>query len=380
MSHDQFREWLSGIDQLPRRNTGKPREFGPEARRLRRPRKTAMAAGDDCRCPHCSTPAKAFRFQCWPRPDNDRQLYPQPVESEPIASPVTKSPESSRCRVALSGVQTGPAGPVAFVAAGDLLLQDRASVISDGGYGPRYGNGPVMIPRRTRCETSPLPSWSMILDCAGNQVPTPEFPQIGVHGAGPPCFQQPREVPHEISRSPAPVLRRTVTTGKRKITKRVHTCRWVEDVPVRSGAGAFRVTWIGHEISDPASGKIRQSSARITNLPVHRHNVREIAECGRARWKVENEGFNVLKQGCNLDRNFGHGSENLASVLLVLNLLAFAMHAACDLAERTRQDARQAAGSRDRMFRQLQVLTARIVFDTWRQLLDVVADKIEIPP
>ena len=184
----------------------------------------------------------------------------------------------------------------------------------------------------------------------------------------------------EVSRRPAETLRRTVTTGKRKITKRVHTYRWVEDVPVRSGAGAFRVTWIGHEISDPASGKVRQSFARITNLPVHRHNVREIAECGRARWKVENEGDNVLKQGYNLDRNFGHGSENLASVLLVLNLLAFAMHTACDLAERAWQDARQAAGSRDWMFRQLQVLTARIVFDTWRQLLDVVADKIEIPP
>ena len=74
--------------------------------------------------------------------------------------------------------------------------------------------------------------------------------------------------------------------------------------------------------------------------------------------------------------NSGHGSENLASVLLVLNLLAFAMHTACDLAER----AWQAAGSGDWMFRQLQALTARVVFDTWRQLLNVVADKIEIPP
>ena len=92
------------------------------------------------------------------------------------------------------------------------------------------------------------------------------------------------------------------------------------------------------------------------------------------------EGFNVLKQCYHLDRNFGHGSENLASVLLVLNLLAFFMHTACDLAEKAWQDARQAAGSRDWMFRQLQVLAARMVFENWTTLQDVVADKVEIPP
>ena len=97
----------------------------------------------------------------------------------------------------------------------------------------------------------------------------------------------------ELSRRQAQTRRRTVTTGKRKITKRVHAYRWVEDVPVRSGAGAFKVTWIGHEISDPASGRVRQSFARITNLKVDRHNVQEIAECGRARWKVENEGMDA---------------------------------------------------------------------------------------
>ncbi len=169
----------------------------------------------------------------------------------------------------------------------------------------------------------------------------------------------------ELSRRPVQTLRRTVTTGKRKITLRFHSYRWLEDVPIRSGAGALRVTWIGQEIPEPASGKVRQSFARMTNLPVDRHNVREIAECGRARWKVENEGFNRLKNnGYHLDRNFGHGSENLASVLLVHNLLAFAMHTACNLAETAWQDARQPAGSRDWMFRQLQVIAASVVFET----------------
>ncbi|MDE2915453.1 MAG: hypothetical protein OXL68_21365 [Paracoccaceae bacterium] len=37
--------------------------------------------------------------------------------------------------------------------------------------------------------------------------------------------------------------------------------------------------------------------------------------------------------GYHLEHSFGHGKETLASVLVVLNLLAFAMHGACDLFE-----------------------------------------------
>jgi hypothetical protein len=45
---------------------------------------------------------------------------------------------------------------------------------------------------------------------------------------------------------------------------------------------------------------------------------------GRARWKVENETFNTLKnQGYHLAHNFGHGYRNLSVVLVMLMMLAF---------------------------------------------------------
>jgi hypothetical protein len=63
----------------------------------------------------------------------------------------------------------------------------------------------------------------------------------------------------------------------------------------------------------------------VTDLAIGRDNVVERAACGRARWKVENETFNTLKtKGYNLEHNFGHGQHNLAAVLAILNLLAFA--------------------------------------------------------
>jgi hypothetical protein len=45
---------------------------------------------------------------------------------------------------------------------------------------------------------------------------------------------------------------------------------------------------------------------------------------GRARWKIENETFNTLKnQGYHFEHNYGHGHQHLSVVLAMLMLLAF---------------------------------------------------------
>jgi hypothetical protein len=48
----------------------------------------------------------------------------------------------------------------------------------------------------------------------------------------------------------------------------------------------------------------------VTSLPVSKDNLAEIVACGRTRWKIENESFNVLKNhDYELEHNFGHGQE-----------------------------------------------------------------------
>ena len=114
--------------------------------------------------------------------------------------------------------------------------------------------------------------------------------------------------------------------------------------------------------------------AFVTDLPVDRDNVAELPACGRARWKIENESFNVLKQGgYNLEHNFGHGQQNLDAVLVVLNLLAFAFHTVCDLAERAWQNARQTVSSRRQFFDTMQAMTAYHVFPSWQHLIETLA-------
>ena len=89
------------------------------------------------------------------------------------------------------------------------------------------------------------------------------------------------------------------------------------------GKDALNVNWIGVTISD-ANGKVTYPSAFITSLAVSRANIAEIAACARARWKIENETFNTLKnQGYQFEHNFGHGEQHLSVVFALLMMLAF---------------------------------------------------------
>ena len=72
------------------------------------------------------------------------------------------------------------------------------------------------------------------------------------------------------------------------------------------------------------NGKTKYHSTWGTDLTITKENVFEITKGGRARWKIENETFNTLKnQGYEFEHNFGHGHNNLSTIFSMLMLLAF---------------------------------------------------------
>ena len=74
-----------------------------------------------------------------------------------------------------------------------------------------------------------------------------------------------------------------------------------------------------------AKAKVKvQHFSWITDLALNADTVWDIMRGGRARWKIENETFNTLKnQGYHLEHNYGHGEQNLSVVLAALLMLAF---------------------------------------------------------
>jgi len=64
--------------------------------------------------------------------------------------------------------------------------------------------------------------------------------------------------------------------------------------------------------------------AWVTDFTITKDNAYILMRGGRARWKIENETFNTLKnQGYHFDHNYGLGKKHLSEVFVMLMMLAF---------------------------------------------------------
>jgi hypothetical protein len=167
----------------------------------------------------------------------------------------------------------------------------------------------------------------------------------------------------------APCQQLTITRKDEDRKKRTYRLRWFLAAPLRDGKDALNVNWLGVTVLD-ADGKVCYDGAFVTSLYITKENVFEIAACARARWKIENESFNVLKNnGYNLEHNFGHGKQYLAMLFATMNLLAFAMHTVLDCVEERWIKARNAKRVRRRFFDHIRTLTEYLVFADWDALM-----------
>ena len=101
-----------------------------------------------------------------------------------------------------------------------------------------------------------------------------------------------------------------------------HRFRWSNGAPLNDANADLEVNFLEYWERRP-NGKERRFSW-VTDLRVDRWNAMDLMRAGRARWRIENETFNTLKnQGYEFEHNFGHGRKHLATVFAALMLLAF---------------------------------------------------------
>jgi len=157
--------------------------------------------------------------------------------------------------------------------------------------------------------------------------------------------------------------------------------RWAEQVPLRKGAKPLRVNWCALTVLREDSGKQLYHNAWATDHILNEATVVVVARDGRSRWKVENEGINVLKnRGYNFEHNFGHGKQRLSTVLLTLLLLAFLFHTVLDLSCLMYQAVRRELGARRTFFNDLRALTRYLYFLSWQDLLVFMHQRLELGP
>jgi hypothetical protein len=156
--------------------------------------------------------------------------------------------------------------------------------------------------------------------------------------------------------------------------------RWANNVPLTEGADALKVNWCELTVTN-GEGAVLYRNAFITDWEVTAENVSGLVAAGRARWKIENENNNVLKtKGYHLEHNFGHGKEHLSSLLVTMNLLAFALHTLLEVTDTSYRLIRAAVGARRKFFQHLEALTAYWFFENWEQLMDFMMRGQEVGP
>lgn len=165
-------------------------------------------------------------------------------------------------------------------------------------------------------------------------------------------------------------------TGKERLLYRY---RFMNDVPLRDGENALRVNWCELVILDK-EGKVRKRHGFATDYPINRQNVVDLVECGRSRWKIENEHNNTLKtKGYNLEHNFGHGKKHLSNLLLTFNLLAFLFHTVLEFFDKRYALLRKSLRRRQTFFEDIRSLTRYWCFDGWDDLLLFMLRGLKLP-
>lgn len=149
--------------------------------------------------------------------------------------------------------------------------------------------------------------------------------------------------------------------------------QWMNNVPLHGGDKAINVNYFCKKtLSIDPFGNVTHTRTEswVTDLEVTQENVVLYVRGAKARWKVENECFNTLKnQGYNLKHNYGHGEKNLSFNFYLLTLMAFALHQIAELCDLAFQACRKKAGSKRSLWEKLRTYVCTFIFESMEQLL-----------
>ena len=152
-----------------------------------------------------------------------------------------------------------------------------------------------------------------------------------------------------------------------------HHFTYYHDVPLNDACHDYKIQVI--EYTETKKNGKQQHFSWVTKMKVSSDNVYDLMRAARARWRIENETFNTLKnQGYHFEHNYGHGYENLCSVMTMLMVLAFLIDQVQQLCCKHYQKARQHIGTFSRIFEKIRVLIEYAVWDSLTELLIFIGD------
>ena len=149
-----------------------------------------------------------------------------------------------------------------------------------------------------------------------------------------------------------------------------HRFSFINQMPLNKSNPDILVNFV--EYWETRKGKT-QHFCWVTDFTITQLNVFTIMRGGRARWKVENETFNTLKnQGYHFEHNFGHGKNHLSVVFAALMMLAFLVDQVQQLGCALFQAVLDKKGSRKRLWEHMRALFKTLAFESMEQLFQAI--------
>lgn len=151
-----------------------------------------------------------------------------------------------------------------------------------------------------------------------------------------------------------------------KDPEKLHGFRWVNNLAINASHQDVRINLLEYwEIR----GEKKKYFSWVTDLIIVPENVYQIMRGGRARWKIENETFNTLKnQGYNYEHNYGLGSKYLSMVFVTLMMLAFLVDQSQQLTCTLFQSVWKKLGSKKALWEKVRALFDSYLFDSMEML------------
>ena len=101
-----------------------------------------------------------------------------------------------------------------------------------------------------------------------------------------------------------------------------HAFRYLNRVPLNDTYPDLEVNFL--EYTQTTKKGKKTTWTWVTDIELTPSTLATVMQGGRARWRIENETFNTLKnQGYHFEHNYGHGYKHLSTVFAHLMLLAF---------------------------------------------------------
>jgi hypothetical protein len=145
-----------------------------------------------------------------------------------------------------------------------------------------------------------------------------------------------------------------------------HQFRFLNDASLNKSNQDVKVNAIEYRVTTSKGKELNFSW--VTNIRLSKTNVLKIAKAGRARWKIENETFNTLKNlGYNFEHNYGHGKKNLSTIFCMLMMLAFLIDQVQEISCSLFQRCKKTVGTYRDLWQSMRILFQYVPLSDWER-------------